>query len=170
MLVVADTSPIQYLVLIAEADVLPKLFGQVFVPKAVIRELNHLNAPQAVRDFMVGRPGWLTIQDPRRVDPIPGIDLGEQAAISLARELSADLLLIDDLDGRRAAQSLGIAVTGTLGVLERAADHGLLDLRESIERLQATSMHLSGRLIVSLLARRQRPSDSPGDPDVERGS
>jgi predicted nucleic acid-binding protein len=170
MLVVADTSPIQYLVLIAQADVLPQLFGHVFVPKAVIRELNHGNAPQAVRDFMVSRPDWLTIQDPRRVNPIPGIDLGEQAAISLAQEMGADLLLIDDLDGRRAAQSRGIAITGTLGVLERAADHGLLDLRESIEKLQATSMHLSQSLVASLLARRQRPSGSPGDPDVERGS
>ena len=66
------------------------------------------------------------------------------------------LLLIDDLDGRRAARERGIPITGTLGILERAAERGLLDLPQTIDQLQATSMHLSDRLVRSLLQRHEQ--------------
>ena len=105
---------------------------------------------------MADPPEWLIIRQPHHVESIPGIDPGEQAAIALAVEVGADLLLIDDLDGRRAAQARGITITGTLGVLDRAAERSLLDLRQAIDRLQATSIRLSDDLITSLLARRKQ--------------
>lgn len=156
MLVVADSSPVQYLVLIGQAELFPKLFGEVVVPGEVARELEHAKAPQPVRQFMAGKPDWLTVKNPRSLEPIPEIDLGEQAAISLAKELGADLLLIDDLDGRRAARERGIAITGTLGVLDRAGERGLLDLPRTIDELQATSIHLSDRLVRCLLGRHEQ--------------
>jgi predicted nucleic acid-binding protein len=156
MLVVADSSPLLYLVLIGQARLLPALFGEIVIPEQVARELEHEKAPQSMRDFMAAKPEWLSVRNPRSVEPISGIDPGEQAAIYLAEELGADLLLIDDLDGRRVAQQRGIRVTGTLGVLDRAAGSGLVDLRRAIDDLQRTSIHLSEALVESLLRRHER--------------
>ena len=79
------------------------------------------------------------------------LDEGEQEAILLAQELEADLLLIDDKDGRLEATRRNIAVVGTLGVLDKAADKDLLDLPETLARLQQTSFRASAELIRSLL-------------------
>ena len=49
MVVIADTSPLNYLVLIEQAEVLPNLFGAVVIPQSVLEELRHPSAPQAVR-------------------------------------------------------------------------------------------------------------------------
>jgi predicted nucleic acid-binding protein len=67
------------------------------------------------------------------------LDPGEQEAILLAEELRADLLLMDDQEGRQEAERRALRVTGTLGVLERAAERGLLDLPAVLARLQATN-------------------------------
>jgi len=63
MIAVADTSPICYLILIGEIDLLPKLFSQVLVPEAVLAELLHKDAPPAVRSWASKQPSsW---QSPR---------------------------------------------------------------------------------------------------------
>jgi predicted nucleic acid-binding protein len=119
-LVVADTGPLNYLVLIGENDIHPKLFEAVFVPEAVRTELRHRDAPPTVRAWAERPPAWLDIRPvPVDADDNPtlrALDDGERAALVLARALSADLLLMDD----RAvvAHAQGFAVTGTLGVLE----------------------------------------------------
>lgn len=152
-LVVADSSPLHYLILIGQIKLLPRLFKTVVIPDEVYRELTHAMAPSSVVGFMRERPAWLEIRTPRDVEQIPFIDAGERAAICLAREIAADLLLIDDADGRRAAQARRIAVTGTLGILDRAAQQHLIDLRQVLSQLRATSMHLSDELLNALLKR-----------------
>ncbi len=127
MLVVADSSPLVLLVNIERIDILPILFGQVFVPPEVSTELRHPNRPQVVREFIASRPAWLVERMPSAIEPIPSLHAGEVAALSLARELKADLLLSDDAQGRRAAADRHIPFTGTIGVLELAADRGLLE-------------------------------------------
>ena len=52
MIAVSDTSPICYLILIGEIDILPRLFDQVLVPQAVLTELRHVDAPEPVRDWV----------------------------------------------------------------------------------------------------------------------
>ena len=156
MLVIADTSPIHYLILIGQEDLFPKLFGQVVIPDQVASELSHPHAPQAVSDFMDQKPNWLLVQTPRMVEPIPHIDEGEEAAISLAREINAELLLIDDLDGRAAARQFGLQIIGTLGVLELAANRHLVDLHAAIHALQKTSMRISEELVQSMLDRHKQ--------------
>jgi predicted nucleic acid-binding protein len=56
MIVVSNTTPLNYLVLIASVDVLPALFGRVCAPTAVIAELLHPRAPSAVRAWAGARP------------------------------------------------------------------------------------------------------------------
>jgi predicted nucleic acid-binding protein len=72
---------------------------------------------------------------------------GEREAISLAQDLHADLLLMDDRDGREEAEHQGFTVMGTLRVLELAAERGLLDLPTAITKLQTTSFHMPLSLV-----------------------
>jgi len=147
MLVVADSSPLIVLIQIGQIDILPAIFREVAIPPEVSRGLVHSKRPQAVRDFMASRPGWLLERAPVTVEQIPALHAGELAAISLARELNADLLLIDEVQGRKAAADRRIPFTGTIGVLELAADRGLLDLRDAFERVKKTDFWISHELL-----------------------
>src|ERR1044071_4692604 len=95
MIVIADTSPINYLVLIHEAELLPRLFGHVFIPPAVWEELNDPDTPAPVRDWLTQAPSWLQVH-PLHSPPDPELeylDDGEREAIALAVELHADELI-----------------------------------------------------------------------------
>src|SRR5690349_13926285 len=114
MIVVADSSPFIVLITIQRIDLLPKLFGQVVIPPQVSAELAQTNRPQPVRAFISSPPPWLLQQAPSKIEPIPMLHAGEAAAISLAVELHADVLLIDEALGRKAATSRRVRVTGTV--------------------------------------------------------
>lgn len=89
MIVVSDTSPLNYLVLIDTVEILPRIFKCLAVPPAVIEELTHPGSPVVVRSWANAPPNWLMIQEPMEVVRIPGLGLGESAAISLAEEQQA---------------------------------------------------------------------------------
>ncbi|HEX3582766.1 MAG TPA: DUF3368 domain-containing protein [Thermoanaerobaculia bacterium] len=75
------------------------------------------------------------------------LDAGERAAIALAEREHADLLLIDDADGRREAQRRRIRVTGLVGVLIAAAERDLIDVAETLRRLDVTNFYIDESLI-----------------------
>ena len=153
MIVVADTSPINYLVLIEEIDVLAKMYGRIVIPPAVRDELLRPSAPATVRAWMSQSPTWMEIRVPANASDasLAELDPGERDAILLAAELHADQLIVDDRQGRRAAEKRGIPVMGTLGVLREAATAGLLDLRLAVELLQRTSFYLAPEILARLL-------------------
>ena len=106
MIVVSDTSPLNYLVLMGAIDVLPKLFGEVYVPLAVIQELQHPRTPEPVKQWAQSPPEWLRIREPSaETSNAAGLDPGEAQAIALAIEIHADAVLIDEKLGRRIAKS-----------------------------------------------------------------
>jgi predicted nucleic acid-binding protein len=76
---------------------------------------------------------------------------GEKESILLSQEFNADLLLVDDKQARTAAVNLGIAITGTLGILDKAAQAGLIDLKTALDELQKTSFHIADDLVQKLL-------------------
>ena len=119
MIVVADTSPINYLILIEEIDILAKMYGTVVIPRSVHDELLRPSAPEVVRKWISQLPAWLEVRRPTSApDPLLAtLDPGERDAIVLAAELYADQLIVDDWQGRREARKRGIRVMGTLGVL-----------------------------------------------------
>lgn len=89
MIVIADTSPISYLILIGEADILSKLYGKVLIPRAVFDELTSLKGPLEVRDWFNKQPDWLiTVDLTGEVDEelVRLLDKGESEAIQLARK------------------------------------------------------------------------------------
>ncbi len=143
MIVVADTSPFVALAKIGQLDLLPRLFGRVLIPPQVLDELQSPKRPGAVRTFRTFSatpPEWLEVRTPMAVEPIPDLHAGETAAISLARECHAELLVIDEAQGRKAAGDRGLTVTGTIGVLEAAAKRGLVRLEDEFERLNARNI------------------------------
>jgi len=153
--VVADATPLHYLILIGAVHVLPRIFEKIHVPEEVRDELVFHAAPQAVRTWMLQPPPWLEIlaapvsgpQDPS----LAAMDSGERAAIILAESLGADLLLMDDRAGANLALQRGLAVTGTLGVLDLASRAQLLRLRDAFARLQKTNFRYPPSLMELLL-------------------
>jgi predicted nucleic acid-binding protein len=164
MIVIADTTPLNYLILIDHADVLPTLYGRVFIPQAVYQELQQGRTPAVVQAHIAARPSWLEIRNiTLPIDStLTALDRGEQEAIVLAEELKADVLMIDDKDGRRAAAERNLVVIGTLGVLEEAAKLGLLDLPSAVSKLKETTFRADPRLLAVFLERdAQRKNQQP---------
>jgi len=124
--IVADTTPLNYLVLIQAAEILPNLYRKVLIPPAVSAELAHANTPVQVRAWISQPPSWLEVVRLKQpVDPaLAHLDAGERDAISLACELKVGLLLMDERDGVTLARRRGLMVIGTL-----AAKHGAFDQR-----------------------------------------
>ena len=80
MVVVADTSPINYLVLIDQIELLPELYTRTLIPPAVLEELKHPMAPKPVRDWVAHPPRWLEVLSPESSVIVAQLDLGESAA------------------------------------------------------------------------------------------
>ena len=156
MIIVADTGPLNYLLLIGNIDLLPQLYGEVLIPPAVQDELLAPGAPAAVRLWMMNPPRWLEVRTPSRIDFSLDSDLdeGELEAIALVQSGGAgSLLLMDDLPGRMEAERLGLDTIGTLGILRRAHQVGLTNLRKAVETLlTSTNFRASDQLIREILA------------------
>lgn len=114
-LVIADTSPINYLIQIHQIDILPLLFERVALPCTVQDELAHVLAPLPVRQWIADPPNWLEVYMTPDITYVAteGLDEGETAAIALAESIGADLVLIDEREGFRVARRRGLSVTGT---------------------------------------------------------
>ena len=109
MTVVTNTSPLNYLLLIGEARLLPQLFERLHLPAAVREELRDPAAANLVRAWAETPPVWaeLHVVPPAAVPTSVELHRGETEAILLAQKLRADLLLMDELDGRAAARAAG---------------------------------------------------------------
>ena len=154
MIVVTDTSPLNYLILVGSVDVLPRLFSDVYTAPEVLRELTDPRAPPAVRAWAGSPPAWLRVLAPStRLPDTARLDPGEADAISLAKELTAAAVLIDERKGRRVAERLGLVVVGTLAVIELAAERKLLELRPVLDALQKTTCRIPDGFIEAALAR-----------------
>jgi len=150
MIVVADSGPLHYLVLLEHIELLQRFYGHVLVPEPVAGELSVTSAPAVVRDWMRNPPTWVDVR------PVPSdavsmitddLDLGERAAIALAETMHADLLLIDEAAGRAEAKRRHLRVTGTLGVLRAGAEQGL-----SAHSFEQVVRQAKARFVVGLSA------------------
>jgi predicted nucleic acid-binding protein len=150
MMVICDTSVLCYLALIDCVAVLPRRFGTVTIPSEVAEECLHQCAPEKLRALLRIPPPWLLIA-PASAARAPGterLDPGEAAAISLAAERHAELLLIDERIGRQVASDTGLAVAWTLGILADAASRGWLSFDAAVERLLGdTNFYVSAEVI-----------------------
>jgi hypothetical protein len=139
MTIVSNTSPITNLAAIAQLELLQQLYGEITIPQTVYDEMAGIGKTvpgtievqtlpwirkQQIGDFNL----WETLQF--------NLDPGEAAAIVLALELKAELLIMDERPGRTVARQYGLPVIGILGVLVEAKDKGLIQVvKPLIERL-----------------------------------
>jgi predicted nucleic acid-binding protein len=155
MIVVADSAPLHYLILLEQVDLLRRFYGQVVVPEAVASELSNAAAPGVVSEWIAAPPSWLEVRPvaPEVLAAITDdLDLGERAAIALAEAMRADLLLIDEAAGRAEAKRRHLRVTGTLGVLRSGAERGLMNVPDLLARLKTTSFYLDEALVSVVFA------------------
>lgn len=155
-IVVADSGPIRYLTVLDAIEVLPKLYDRVILPRRVVEELTHPHAPPAAQDWARSLPAWAEVREAHHVELAQVLDAGEAEAIALAEELQADLVLLDEREGRTIAAQRGLAVVGTVGILERAAARNLINLRDVLERLVSTNFRIAPAVIQEALDRDAR--------------
>ncbi|MDP3000904.1 MAG: hypothetical protein Q8N47_25700 [Bryobacterales bacterium] len=155
MAVIADTSPLNYLVLISAEEALAGLYHRVPIPEPVLQELRHPESPKVVAKWAARLPAWIEVVPSSAfvIEPeLMDLDPGERSAIALAQthRLGA-LLVMDDWKGRREAERRGIPTVGTLGVLRDAAAQGLVDLPTAFASLRQTSFRAPADLMTALL-------------------
>ena len=140
MIVVSDTSAITSLFQIGRSGLLSQIYGEVFIPEAVQKELQVLH--QELPPFICVQK----ISNRSHYERlIVRVDKGEAEAIVLAKEIKADELLIDEADGRRVAIEEGLEIVGLLGVLLEAKQRGfIVSVRQVTTELENTAtFHVS---------------------------
>ena len=100
-------------------------------------------------------------QNPSESFVTASLDPGERAAIALALDRKADLLLMDERAGVEEARRLGLTATGTLGILARGAERGFIDLPGALKRLRRTNFRIRPEILEQLL---QEDAHRPGAP------
>lgn len=147
MAAIANTSPIILLAKVGRLALLPELYGQVFVPPAVLNELRAKpGAAGSEVERFLGFAGRIRSPENDLLVRALSVDLGpgEAEAITLASEVSGGLLIMDDAEGRRVARGLGLHVTGLLGVLIEAKARGAVSaVGPLLDQLMAEGLWLS---------------------------
>jgi predicted nucleic acid-binding protein len=145
VIVIADTTPLNYLIRLGHSDLLREFYGRVLVPPSVLIEMKHAEAPPEVRAWACQPPEWLEEVEVQHIDKSIPVELGagEREAISLALEVQADLLLIDERAGRKEAEARHIPVAGTLAVLLQASLSGYINFPEALKQLRQLGFRAS---------------------------
>lgn len=127
MIVVSDTSPIINWAAVGHLQLLQQLYGEVVTPLAVFRERT-IGGAGRLGGMEVQTPEWMAVKQATHRTLVTALqmelDAGEAEAIALAKELAADLLLMDERRGRDIAARLGLRVIGLSGVLIEAKPRG----------------------------------------------
>jgi uncharacterized protein len=159
-LVISNTSPLLYLHQVGQLDLMRKLYGRIWIPSAVRLELQ-AGLEQGVSVPDLGGLGWVEerpLRDRSLLPAVVDLGAGEAEAIALAVAFPESLLILDDQLGRRIARLSGITVTGTLGVLVKAKQAGLLQrVAPVIDALRHTTMYLTPHLIEMVLTEAGEP-------------
>jgi predicted nucleic acid-binding protein len=152
MLVVADTSALVALAACDALSVLDRLFEEVRAPAAVFEECTVVGKPEAVRlrAYLQGKVVEVEIRE--LVIAAGRLGEGELEAMALYRRLHADFLLVDDHRARKVARLNGMEVIGSLGMLLRAKEAGLIaEIRPLIACIQAAGVHYGDQLVAKAL-------------------
>jgi predicted nucleic acid-binding protein len=143
-IIVSDTSCLILLLKIDEIGILKEMSNRVFVTSVIKDELK--------QDL----PNWIQVLDPKdkHYQSILEIDLdkGESSAIALMLELEDAILIIDDLKGRNLAEKLGFKFSGTLGLLLKAKQIGIIkSIKPVLDKIRLTNFRFSEKLFTDIL-------------------
>lgn len=151
MKVVCNSTPLIALSKIDLFDLLRDCFKKIYIPEEVYREVviagrNLYGAPE------VENADWIETKEVMNKNAVHSLCInlhkGEAEAIILAKEINADLIIIDDLDGKKIAKMMGLTVTGTLGILIRSAPYKNINLKETLDKLCSTGIPECKSLVI----------------------
>ena len=154
---VSDTTAITNLAAIGRLDLMQAILGQIFIPREVYLELTR-HGDRIPGALEVKTCGWITVCDVAQRDQVtalmPPLDLGEAAAIALALELKASVLVIDEDAGRQTAKGLGLRIVGLVGLLIEAKRRQLIPfVAPLLDRLRREAgFRLSAAFLAQVLA------------------
>ncbi|MFN4255694.1 MAG: DUF3368 domain-containing protein [Saprospiraceae bacterium] len=139
MTIVSDTSPVSNLLRIGQLRLLKLVFQNIVIPGKVMDELLVLRQ-RGIDLAELVNAAWIEVKNPTQTDFLAGLKLeldeGEAEAIALAKELGADTLIIDELQGRAVAVREGLQIIGVLGILLEAKQSGHLpEIRPMLDLL-----------------------------------
>ena len=141
MILIADSSALIALAVVDKLDVLEKLFGQVYVPRAVYNEVSHKSKGESEKLASYCKDKVLDITSDVNLNITLG--LGESEAIILYKEKNANFLLCDDKKAKNFARNFGVNVIGSLGILLKAKEEKLIiELTPLIVRLKASQIFI----------------------------
>lgn len=163
MIIVSDTTPLSELAKVGQMTLLRDIFGTIAIPQEVYREVTTGVHP-AVGEVQAAT--WIEVRsvaDPQKIFDLhttTQLHLGECAAIILAQELNAAQILIDERAARQVAESLNLAVIGTIGILLLAKNRNLISsVKELLDALMAEGMRISPRIYQKALKMAGESSD-----------
>jgi len=138
--VISNTTPLLSLLKIDKLDLLKDLYGIVSIPLAVFLEIEAGKEKPYYSDLT--EYDWIKIENIRNIESRTyffDLDDGEAEVLILAKEQDADLVILDEIMGRRYAQQLEFNITGTIGILLKAKEKRLISslgtlLRELTEK------------------------------------
>jgi predicted nucleic acid-binding protein len=157
MIVVANTTPLIGPASIQRFDVLNGVFGEIAISQAVFEEIMQAASGKKIAQHEVSTSTWLhviPVQDRLAVDVLlDELDLGEAETIVLAREINADWVVMDEKKGRQKLAQMGLNKIGTLGILIKAKEIGLLaSIKPELEKLQENGFSVSQTVIETVLS------------------
>lgn len=156
MIIVSNTTPLIAFSSLQKFDLLKKLFGKIYIAEAVFHEATIAKKEKDNLVFDIFQADWVQtvkVKDRLAVEVLlDELDLGEAETIVLAKEINADWILMDEKKGRRKLTQLGLAKIGTIGLLLKAKEIGLLtEIKPEINKLIETSFNLRDSVIHTIL-------------------
>lgn len=156
MLVVSNTTPLIGLASIQRFNLLHQIFGKIYIAQAVYDEAVASGREVGGAKKEVSAASWIetvNVKDRLAVEVLlDELDLGEAETIILAREMSAEWVLMDEKKGRRKLNQLNIQKIGTVGILLKAKEAGLIPIiRPDLERLRRQSFSISQSVVDAVL-------------------
>ncbi|TZE80694.1 DUF3368 domain-containing protein [Calorimonas adulescens] len=146
--VVANSTPLIILSNISKIDILKQLYGIIYIPSGVFEEVNVTGSSESY-DFI--KVVSIKNEGAKQFFPI-SLHKGEVEVMILAKEINADLCIIDDYLARKHAKSLGLTVTGTLGVLIKAKEKGILkEVKPLIDKMLQKKFYIDRKLYNEVL-------------------
>ena len=155
MIAVSNTTPILSLYKIGQLHLLRDLFSQIFVPTAVYNEIAVLGKVKHGHESL-DTASYIHVKAIQNILAAnllrSQLDYGEAEAIVLARELGADILILDEKKARKVAQANSQPVIGTIGILQVAKNKGLIsDMKTQLDGLIANGIWIDRRLYQATL-------------------
>ncbi len=151
--VISNTTPILSLLKIGKLDILKELYGKIIIPLGVYEEVEQGKEKGYYQDLK--KLDWIEIrqiQDKNSPFYFLDLDKGEAEVIILSKEMNADLVIIDELLGRRYAKQINLNLTGTLGILLKAKTRGIIpSVKDLILELNEKGSWISPKLISEIV-------------------